>query len=87
MKTEHITCDECGTKINSKEVPEQIKGLYDICSNCKNKLLAEYFGRNEPKFFKTINCKKCNGKGKVKEGCGYNNDYNWVSCICSDIRN
>lgn len=85
MKTEYITCDECGFKINTRieNIPEKIKGIYDICSNCKDKLLEEYFGRNEPKFFKTINCKKCNGSGKIKNFYGYNNDFEWITCECT----
>lgn len=83
MKTEYITCDECGNEINNKEIPDKIKGLYDICKKCRNELLNNYFGRNEPTYFKIINCKRCGGKGKIKDFYGNNNDFEWITCECS----
>ena len=87
MKTEHITCDECGTKINTKVdgIPERIKGIYDICNKCRTSLLEEYFGNNQPEYLKKLNCERCNGKGKYKDFYGYNNDFTWEICNCTNI--
>lgn len=79
-----ITCDDCGRSLTEKDAI-RITGMgdecvyADFCMSCVNSRVYHSVA------IVALNriCKKCKGKGKVKEGYGPHNDFNWVFCtVC-----